>query len=217
MAVDLDPRHSHSPLLFPLNAAAFCNLTVEGAIAKRRENDIEQPEVPLSPRSPSTGLLMAPISVAIIMRCSSSNGGELSTCTRLRNISEYIKAVVGLQCDIWDVCNDKDSSDTIGRLCHASFRSTISVIVLEREKDVTNFLSCADEITGETVLVAAPELLRTTAIVRGNPAKLSRFMLILTGAKEGVSDLSPYDGIAPAVLDSVASKVGATIAHGRLA
>lgn len=123
---------------------------------------------------------------------------------------------MGLQCDIWDVYDDEDSGDTFGRLCHASSRSTISVIVLERENDVTNFLSCADEITGETVLVAAPEFLRASAIVHGNPAKLSRFMLILTGTKEGVSDRSPYDGIAPAVLDSVASKVGAAIAHGRV-
>ena len=238
MAVDMDPRHWHSPLLFPLNAAAFCNTVVATAVRKSRAARVAarnfvadwQPTLkssplmaaeiePESPQTPAASQQqLSPLSVLILMR----DGGEpegkgLSTCARLRNIAGYLTSVVGLECEVKLLPEDGGSAAGIYRdlLCDPTAQSVISIVLLENEADAVSFLQCADDATGELVLVASASLLYTTAMVGGGVAKLGRFMLILTGSKGGISSKSPYDGLAPAVLDSVASKVGAAIARGR--
>ena len=62
LAVDTDPRNYHSPLLFPLNAAAFCNEVVTSAKSSGLGSPVGEGGAPSSPTS------RAPLSVRLILR-----------------------------------------------------------------------------------------------------------------------------------------------------
>jgi hypothetical protein len=85
--------------------------------------------------------------------------------------------------------------------------SSIVVVVLEKQADVLAFLECAASAVCQIVLVVAPELLKDSEF----GAALGVFMCIVTGNKGGVSVGAGYEGLAPAVLDSIASKVGTAL------
>ena len=85
--------------------------------------------------------------------------------------------------------------------------SSIMVVVLEEREDMLAFLECAAVAVCQIVVVVTPELLKDIEF----GAALGVFMCIVTGDMGGLSAGAGYEGLAPAVLDSIASKVGTAL------
>lgn len=133
------------------------------------------------------------------------------------NIADYLNLVLGFRCEVVTLpLGALGCPDSFGDIASPSAHSVICVVLLECEADAAAFLQVAANATAPLVIVTRPSLLYASATVRGAVAKLKHFMLIITGSKGGVSAGSPYEGMAAAVLDSVASKVGVAIAEGRV-
>jgi hypothetical protein len=81
------------------------------------------------------------------------------------------------------------------------------VVVLEDREDVLAFLECVSKAVCQIVVVVTPELLKDATL----GAALGAFMCIVTGDKGGLSASAGYEGLAPALLDSVASKMSTAL------
>ena len=133
------------------------------------------------------------------------------------NIADYLNFVIGFRCEVVTLpLGAPGCPDSFSAFVSPNVPSAICVVLLECESDVVAFLHVAATATAPLVIVTRPSLLYASVMVRGAMAKLKHFMLIITGPKGGISAGSPYEGMAAAVLDSVASKVGVAVAEGKI-
>jgi hypothetical protein len=86
LAVDLDYRNFHSPLLLPINVAAFCNVALEEACA-------------------GAGTAMAsasPLSVLVLIRSCSAKE-QRTTYVRCKNIAAFLTSSIGVFCRMYHI------------------------------------------------------------------------------------------------------------------
>lgn len=223
LRVGTDARNLHSPLLTPLNIAAFAADTNGVAAARalsgpraaaassfygsagRAMQGGQDGSPGTAPRlaALAAGAPGAGLSIAFVS--SDTSPLDLHVESRVATLSLFLEEEVGMPVTRAYI-KDVDWAHEV-----AAPGARIYVFVLTDEAAALLWLQRVRFLVPpqQTVLVAAPGLFG----VEGEGASLGDFLLIVLGRDEdnGIAKDAPYDGFASAVIDACAARVGAAL------